>query len=85
MINQIGAELLMLTHRHLSEEFERRQKRGEFWLREENMRSQKKARSERPRFQDRVLLSIGGFLVSSGLWLKGRGKTDSPAAVLHGD
>lgn len=81
MITRFEVEGLMLTHRYLSEEFERRQRRGEFWHAEEITQSLGKARNESPGLQGRILLSIGNFLISLGSSLRQRSRTDSPTAV----
>jgi len=82
MINHIQSEFVATTlHRHFLEEFERLQQRGGLWLHDEVVQYYKMATIERAGFQDRVLLSIGDFLISCGLWLKGRGGATSPAAV----
>lgn len=43
----------------------------------------KEAKAGRPGLQDRLLLSIGGVLISFGLWLKARCQPDSAAPILR--
>jgi len=83
MINHIQSELVAsILYRDLLEEFEGRQRRGVLGLREDVVYFWRMTTAERPGLQGRVLLSIGDFLISFGRWLKGRGETASPLAVL---
>ena len=83
MMTLLEVETSMLLSRDVVKGLEKSQRTGEFWLVEETTRSMKKAGSKKLRLQERVLLGIGDFLISFGLKLKERGKSDSPAAFIQ--
>ena len=63
-------------------ERERRQRRGEYWLREEATRGLEKTRSERPGVVSRALVRTADFLLSLGLKLRARADSTTPVAIV---
>jgi len=83
MMTLLEVEVVMRVYRDLLKGFEERQRRGEFRLDEQVARSLKKARCESPGLRGRVFTRIGDFLISFGVWLRGRGRSDSSEAILQ--
>lgn len=79
MIPQVEDKL----YREVWKVLEERQRRGEFWLREEMARSLKNSKNGKPGLQERVLLGIGDSLISLGLRLKERSNSESPMCTLE--
>ena len=83
MMTLLEVEVVIRVYRDLLKGFEERQRRGESRLGEEAMRSLKKARCESPGLRGRVFTRIGDFLISFGVWLKGRGRSGPSEAILQ--
>jgi len=75
-------EILLRENRDRLRQIERRQRRGEYWLREEAARGLEKTRSERPGLLSRALVRTADFLLSLGLKLRARADSTTPVAIV---
>ncbi len=78
----INEEIMQRLNMYRSQEFDRRQRQGEFWLRREAEISMESARSENHGFLNRAYVRIGDFLITFGLRLRVRADHGSPVALV---
>jgi hypothetical protein len=75
-------EILLRTAKNRVDEFERLQRRGDYWVHREVALAQGKVGEEKPGFLARTLIRAADALVSLGLRLRTRAGTYLPVAVV---